>query len=597
MAASNLIQFKRGTSAALQNLINRKEGLDGCFYLTVDQANTSGAVKDSSRLYVGRADGSIVPVNQGITTVSTTSELVDGVAHGDLHAGDFAYVTGTAANNYTDGNIFAIYDGAKWVQINSVTDTFLDTFQVAVSTTNGVATVSSQATLNQTPTNSTQTKTDSFTITGANGVTISSSGKAITVTGDPYQLSSAAPDSNATTINLGHGNNFGTSAGAIAVNSADSTHLHITGSANEITLDAPITSSVNIVKKQNNANGFNVQSTDSFGNNSNATTFDPTITYGGSADQTIHFQDGNATLNVYTKSEVDAIKMALNSMTYRGTVGTGGSSGTSISNLTTNSVGDTYKVISDLNNVPIKASNGTISTTGTAKPGDLLIANTTNVDSGGKPIEDSNGLIASGLYFDIIPSGDDIDTYYEGTAISHGWKIDKANGAGAGGNLGGIQLAEGTAITLTDDPNTTSPNKKITVAHADVNNAAITASGSNNVTKSNGVSTTFTAVTGMTVNKQGHVTGVTTKTLTLATEDGADLSAVTEAVSGTATHTAIGSNSSVTITTTAQMTKNSGSLGTAKSDSFTLSSDNLAISAYASNNNKDAKINFVWDTF
>lgn len=105
MAASNLIQFKRGTSAALQTLIANKSGIDGCFYLTVDTANATGAVKDSSRLYVGRADGSIVPVNQGITIVDSTDKLIDGVAHGDLHAGDFAYVSGD--------NIFAIYDGAR----------------------------------------------------------------------------------------------------------------------------------------------------------------------------------------------------------------------------------------------------------------------------------------------------------------------------------------------------------------------------------------------------------------------------------------------------------------------------------------------------
>lgn len=592
MAASNLIQFKRGTSAALQSLITNKEGVDGCFYLTVDTANTTGAVKDSSRLYVGRADGSIVPVNQGITTVSTTTELVDGVTHGDLHAGDFAYVTGTAANNYTDGNIFAIYDGAKWVQINSVTDTFLDTFQVAVSTTNGVATVSSQATLNQTPTNGTQTKTDSFTITGANGVTISSSGKAITVTGDPYQLSSAAPASNATTINLGHGNSFGTSAGSIAVSSADSTHLHVTGNANEIVLDAPIVSEVKIIQKANNESGFNVQSTDSFGNNSTATSFNPTITY-GDTPQTAAFQGGTATLNVYTKAEVDAIKTALNSMTYKGTVGTGGS----IQNFSgvTASVGDTYKASSDLTQIPIKGSNGTVSSTGTAKAGDLLIANTTNIDpTTHKPIEDSNGLITTGLYFDIVPSGDDTDTYYEGTAITHGWKIDKV--VGAGENLGGIALAEGTAIKLTDSG--TGNNKTVTIAHDNVNAQAINATGSSsNVTKSNGVGATFTAVTGITVNTQGHVTNVTTKKLTLPTEDGADLNAVTNGVSttGSNTHTAAGTNSSVTITTTAQMTKNSGTLGTARSDTFTLSSDNLSISAYAAN--KDAKINFVWESF
>ena len=578
MAASNLIQFKRGTSAALQTLITNKSGIDGCFYLTVDTANDSGAVKDSSRLYVGRADGSIVPVNQGITTVTSTSQLVDGVSHGDLHAGDFAYVSGD--------NIFAIYDGSKWVQINSVTDTFLDTFQVAVSTTNGVATVTSQATLNQTPVSGAQQKTDAFTITGADGITVSSEGKAITITGDPYQLSSTAPASNAATINLGHGASFGTSAGSISISSKDADHLTIEGNANELQLDAPIVSAVNIAAKADSANGFNVQSTDTFGNTSTASTFDPTITYGGAGDQTVHFQGGNATLDVYTKAEVDNIKKALNSMAYKGTVGTGGSYATSVSGITATGkpalqIGDTFKLLGNANdayaNIPVAGG-----TTATAHGGDLIIANGTEQDG---------EITSASLYYDIVPSGDDIDTYYEGTAITHGWKIDKVTGAGE--NLGGLTLAEGTAISLSDGGSGNS--RTVTINHADVNAAAITATGSDNVTKANGVSNTFTAVTGMTVNEQGHVTSVTTKTLTLAAEDGADLSAVTEAVSGTATHSGAGTKSSVTITTTAQMTKNSGSAGTAKSDAFTLSSDNLDITADATN--KDAKINFTWGTF
>ena len=46
-----------------------------------------------------------------------------------------------------------------------------------------------------------------ITVTGANGVTVSNSGSALTISGDPYQLSSAAvvPDSNTATIALGHG--------------------------------------------------------------------------------------------------------------------------------------------------------------------------------------------------------------------------------------------------------------------------------------------------------------------------------------------------------------------------------------------------------
>lgn len=459
---------------------------------------------------------------------------------------------------------------------------------MAVSTTDGVATVSSQATLNQTPVNGTQTKTDSFTIAGANGVTVSSSGKAITINGDPYQLSSAAPASNSATINLGHGANFGTSAGAITVSSADADHLHITGDANEIELDAPIVSNVAIAAKAENGNGFNVQSTDTFGNHSTATTFDPTITYGDARDQTVHFINGNATLDVYTKAEVDNIKKALNSMTYKGTVGIGGSYANDISGITDTGmpalhIGDTFKLLGDANdsytNIPIAGG-----TTTTAYGGDLIIANGTEQD----------GDITSGsLYYDIVPSGDDIDTYYEGTAITHGWKIEKATGAGA--DLGGIALVEGTAIGLVDGG--TGNNRTVTINHANVNNNVITVSSGGNVTKANGVANTFTAITGINVNQQGHVTSVDTATLTLASEDGADLSAVTNSVStsGSNTHSTAGTKSSVTIGTAAQMTKNSGSAGQAQSDHFTLSSDNLDISADATN--KDAKINFTWGTF
>jgi hypothetical protein len=195
------------------------------------------------------------------------------------------------------------------------------------------------------------------------------------------------------------------------------------------------------------------------------------------------------------------------------------------------------------------------------------------------------------LKFDVVPSGNDIDTYYEGQAITHGWQITKA--LGRGNDLGSLSLAAGTAITLSDGGS--GNNRIVTINHDDINNAPIVASGSDNVTKSNGVANTFTAVTGMTVNEQGHVTSVTTKTLSLAAENGADLNALTTGVSGALTHTTIGTKSSVTITTTAQMTKNNGDSGNPVSGSFKLSSDNLDISAYA--DSKDAKINFTWGSF
>lgn len=95
MTASNLVQFKRGSEASLATLISNKGALDGCFYLTLD----STTVSKTSKLYIGRSDGTAVPVNQGIITVASTAEL----ATQNVQAGDFAYITA--------GNILAIYSG------------------------------------------------------------------------------------------------------------------------------------------------------------------------------------------------------------------------------------------------------------------------------------------------------------------------------------------------------------------------------------------------------------------------------------------------------------------------------------------------------
>lgn len=107
MPVSNLIKFKRGTSQNLATIKANNQGEDGAFYLTIDDEDKS------SRLYVGRSNGKIVPVNQGIYTVTEITDLTSSVNSGKLQPGDFAYVTGTAAENYTDGNILAYWTGDK----------------------------------------------------------------------------------------------------------------------------------------------------------------------------------------------------------------------------------------------------------------------------------------------------------------------------------------------------------------------------------------------------------------------------------------------------------------------------------------------------
>ena len=595
MPASNLIQFKRGTMQALEALMTNKSGIDGTFYLTIDDdATGTNNPSKSSRLFVGRADGSIVPVNQGIITVSNINQLTDGIT-GKWHAGDYAYVTGS--------NILAIYDGQNWKQINVVgDDTYLADLSLAVANnqTTGYVDITTQTQLNDHPADQSidQTQSVTFSMVGGDGVTVSvdaNNDKLIHIDGDPYALSSAAAASNATTINLGHGANGATSAGSIAVSSADADHVHITGSANQIVIDAVANDELTIQPTANDGDGFGIQVSDTYGN-SVSDTLDPVIAYGEDGDQEAHFVNGTATLNVYTKAEVDEIKRTLNSMTYKGTVGTNGSAATDIATLvaadqsgvTQLSNGDVFKAKNDL---AIGASLSATNSAVTAHEGDLLIIQGAENDDGKIP--------SANVKIDVVPSGDDIDTSYTGEAITHGWKIDKFQGAGD--DLGSIQLAEGTAISLTDDSTVLSPNKKITVAHANVNANAITAAGSTaGVTKSSGQTATFTAVTGMSVNEQGHVTNVTTSTLSLPTESNADLNALTNTISvaqnATNTHSnAPGQKNAVTVKTTAQMTKNDGTSGQAQEDSFTVSSDNLTISADGTN--KDIKFNFVWESF
>ncbi len=589
---SNLIQFKRGSMAQLETLMNNKTGIDGTFYLTVDD-DTSGSnnPSKSSRLFVGRADGSIVPVNQGIITVQNIGDLTENIT-GKWHAGDYAYVL--------SDNILAIYDGHVWKQINSIgSDTYVTDFTQNVEATSNTATINTQVSQN----NNQTAKQSAVKIAGTNGVTVTADNttKTITVAGDPYTLSSNAPTSNATTIHLKHGASGTTDAGTISVSSAsDGKNIRITNSdANNIQLEAPVVNAVDINSydathtAQINGNtvnsGFIVQVGDSHGNTA-AEAFDPTITYGEDGDQVVHFLNGNATLNVYTKAEIDEKELALNGLTYRGTVGTEGAK-SSISAYGDLHNGDMFMVAGSA----YEYASGS-----TAQPGDLIIV---------KGAEDINGVVRTPSY-DVVPSGNDTDTYYVGNTNTHQWGINVASGGRTNAeNLGSIKLTEGTAITLTDtEAANAGPNKQIQVSHANVNNQTISYTGAD-VTKDIQGGTeqqTFTAIAGITVNQQGHVTNVTTNTLTLPKEIYAtDVNGIRDVLTADTvvdsqnntrnTHTGTGAKNSVSVTTGIQLTRNNGVNTTEQTAKFSMSSDNLTITANTTN--QDVKMNFVWGTF
>ena len=102
------VLFKRGLQADLYKLM-QGGATDGCFYLTTD----------SHRLYVGQGSKA-VPVNEGVTSVASLSELTN-IANAlspdekALMAGSFYYIT--------EDNILCVYNGNQFVQINPDTNT------------------------------------------------------------------------------------------------------------------------------------------------------------------------------------------------------------------------------------------------------------------------------------------------------------------------------------------------------------------------------------------------------------------------------------------------------------------------------------------
>ena len=537
--AFNLINFKKGTMAKLKTLTSSQIE-DGTFYLTIDD-NTK-----TSRLFIGNG-GEALPVNHSIITVADTTALNNQTQYQD---GDFAYVT--------SGNILAVRQGGSWRQINSPPGDsdkkFLQSVAYNISVKDGVATIEWDGTRSDN-----EHVKQSFTVEGDNGVSVSASGSAITVSGDPATLASSAVASNATTVSLSSAGN--TASGSIAISGG--ANVTLSGNANNITIAAKDTTN-KALDVTAEAAGFKVQVTDT-NNNPVEDTIDPVITYltneAGTTTGSVHFVSGTAALPVYSKDEINRRLSALDGMTYRGTVGTDGSAGTSVGNIQNPAKGDTFKVVSDLSNIPLKSG------TGTAKLGDLLIANGTETD----------GVITSGLYYDIIPSGNDIDTQYSVISDTNGIKIHNVT---ANNDIGSIKIAAGSQIAVSDSGTN---NKTVTIAHGTISNATDgNPSNATAKTQSNAGSITVNAVTGLTTNN-GHVTAVEVTPYTIV-DTNASLTSVADTV--TVANDRASVKTAVTLTSSANA-------ATTKEDTFSIGSDNLKVTA----SGKDVTMNFVWGTF
>lgn len=563
ISAGKNIQFLLGTQANLEKYISGSStAAEGTFYLT----------NDTHRLYIGTSLGTAVPVNEGVITVSNLDILKTVSAH----PGEFYYVT--------NGNILCVYSGKEWVQINNNTNTYVKATDTVVSLADKVATITTKYTMND----GTTPISDSWNLAVAEGVKVSidAATDKVILTGVVNNSFGVSAASNIATVTLRDSFNN------------EKTFKVKTGDTNTMTVGASAEGDAVVLNVKNMANtglkvtpeatGFRVGVTDIMGTQSDV--INPSIKVGASSDDTKHrtlnFVNGTATLPIYTKEEIDDIKLALNAMTYRGLVGTSASS--------TNP----QRVIKAW--ATVKA--------GSAEIGDTYLF-AEQVTDGSNVYSKGTMAIARGVETNgVIPAGNVIWDFVEST-VNTDTKYELNNQATAAGTAGFVQLVgklggitesgkkvffeDGTAIkasvTVDNDG-----HAHISFAHEGITASETTgtvAQGAATYASSNDKSekaTTITAIESITVNAQGHVTNFKTNTITLK-----DTNAVINSV-GMSVGAAKAAKE-VVLTSSVQLKDGAGTTMTAKTGTLKMKSDTLVFNQ--ADSGKTLGIDLVWGSF
>lgn len=342
--ANTNIGFKLGLESRLSAADFTAQ--NGVFYLT----------SDSHRLYIGNADGSISPVNQGVINVPAMPINKDAIP------GQFYYITGD--------NILAMYNGKQWMQVNPDTHVTALTQNAAAVTDGNAATV--RMTLTQDGGNQAAADTihsNFVTLKGGNDIviTVNEETEEILITDADYSLETSG-DANAVKFNLMRDPADGDKAvEGTPVTFTGTNGVSVTQKDNVITINAAELSNdaddnqIQSAAFANVAQGFDLTLKRKSGQSLAAANVDPIITYGETPNDQ-HFVNGKAALSVYTIAEVDAkIKSSLqsfNALTYRGTVGPDGTVKALPSSGVAN--GDVYMATGDYSDGATTYHNGTL---------------------------------------------------------------------------------------------------------------------------------------------------------------------------------------------------------------------------------------------
>lgn len=543
----NAVKFKLGTQASLNTLKDSKKGWEvGTFYLT----------SDSSRLYIGQAD-ELALLNKSVEIYDDLSALK--AKKTVSTKGDIAYCA--------KENILAYYNGTTWNQINPDDDTILIALtQVVSSVTEGVK-ITTGGTNDDT--DKSVTPAD-VTITGAKGAKVAmANNKALTITGDTYTLNVQEQADATNDIDL-------------VLDSAlqDDSTVHIKGGDNVTITKVADSNGIQIASKDTKLNGIilglNKDGELQVGASDTAGTtgllkkqklgyFVDGSYYGiGSDDETKRVD-----LPVYSKEQVDNLIKKLDGMTYRGTIGTSGTTFTMDASYNVLKGGTAADIhIGDM--FLVQGGNLTYATGKTAGIGDLLIATAKDKKS------ETNGVLAIGdVEWTYVPSGDDaqIDTTYifKAEGATDSMTVTSSNG---GGVVGKIAFAKGDGIVIdSTDNGGKAPNQLFVTIKHDTYDTTPTTDG-----KSLTNGGTFDVIDSITYDN-GHITDINTKTIqTLEYKPGPD-----SATRDDATNT-------VTVAHTLQA---GTSLVSDKNAKMVLKSDTLKLTASGSTVTAD----LVWGSF
>ena len=479
------IMFRRGLQANLP-----QKAVDGSFYLT----------EDTQRLYVGIGENNApVELNRTIRSVESLTALnalkgpVGSNANDGVAVGDFYYVAGEA--NSVSGNILAYCSAVDatgkptWVQINPDTNTKLATSTSAVTKTavgSGVTSGVKVATSVQDTEG--RTASGDFQIIGSENITVA------LVDG---KIKISTPDGHDTLYTIKTQAN--SSKGTILLDSTGTdSSINIGGKNSDVTVTSDDSGNITIGVADMRTKKIAVDAAPSSGNGFDLKVdgmdvgdFDPTIKLGD--NEAIHFVNGNATLPVYTKTEVDTkVSNSLktfDAMAYKGTVS---KSDASTKLTSTGNVGDTYKAAEDIT-APVKANTG-----------DLIIATGTD----------------GAVTWDVIPSGD--DQTITGAATASGISVSDQSGT-----LAEISVVEGNKIKVGNKIE--GKKTTLTVGHEAITQPTPVVGTA--VTQTAKTNAEFTAITDITEDGFGHVTGITTKKLTVVDTHN-DVSGVSALASG-----------------------------------------------------------------